>query len=261
MSEQTAFQKVLFEKLMDIRLRRPNFSLRAFALKIGISAPELSEILRGKRKASARIIERVSQRLPLSPEESEALLETVRQDKTDSNLAAQNQRPSLQLNMDHFKAISDWFHFAILSLAETEDFSDNPAWIARRLNISLTQTKEALARLERLGMLERTEGGALKATGVQYATSDEIANVSLRNSHSKDLELAQKSLEQDEIEDRDFTAMTLAIDPKKLPMAKKMIREFRDRLGTFLESESKTEVYKICMQLFPLTKLEKNYDT
>jgi len=47
--------------------------------------------------------------------------------------------------------------------------------------------------------------------------------------------------------------MTMAIDPKNLPEAKKLIREFRKNLSVLLEEGTKTEVYDLNIQLLPAT--------
>ena len=49
--------------------------------------------------------------------------------------------------------------------------------------------------------------------------------------------------------------MTMAIYPKKLPMAKTMIRDFREQLCQYLETDNKTEVYELAIQLFPKTDI------
>jgi len=53
---------------------------------------------------------------------------------------------------DVFRFVSDWWYFAILSLAETDDFDAAPWAIARRLGISREQAQEATETLLRLGM-------------------------------------------------------------------------------------------------------------
>jgi uncharacterized protein (TIGR02147 family) len=166
------------------------------------------------------------------------------------------EKESVQLTVDHFNVISDWYHFAILSLAETQDFNDEPAAIARRLNITKTQASAALERLTRLGMLERGPSGKLFATGASYSSSDDLVSSALRKSHAQNLELARRSLEEDAMEERDFISATMAIDPALLPEAKRRLREFRADLCAFLESGAKKEVYKVSMQLFPLSKNE-----
>jgi hypothetical protein len=49
--------------------------------------------------------------------------------------------------------------------------------------------------------------------------------------------------------------MSIAIAPDRIPAAKEKVKKFRRELADFLESSrSKTEVYRLSFQLFPLTK-------
>jgi uncharacterized protein (TIGR02147 family) len=150
--------------------------------------------------------------------------------------------------------IANWYHFAILSLAETREFSDDPSWIAARLNVRVSDIEVALERLQRLKMLKRGESGVLEPTGEQFATTDEIASTAVRGFHSEVLELARNSLEKVSLDRRDFTTMTMAVDPKRLGQAKKMVRQFRAKLCNFLEQGDKTEVYQLSINLFPLSQ-------
>ncbi|MGZ3740999.1 MAG: DUF4423 domain-containing protein, partial [Bdellovibrionota bacterium] len=58
-------------------------------------------------------------------------------------------------------------------------------------------------------------------------------------------------------EERDITSMTMAIDPRRLPLAKTLIRKFRFRLADLLETGDRTEVYNLNVQLVPVTKKDK----
>ncbi len=158
-----------------------------------------------------------------------------------------------QVERDQYEVIAEWHYFAILSLAVTKGFRDQPEWIAKRLGIAVDRATEALARLERLGMLVRNRRGRLIATGKEFHTSDGLSSSAIRRSHQGDLELARRSLEEDKMEERDFVAMTMAIDPSKIPEARRRIRSFRDRLCTFLESGHRREVYKLTIGLFGLS--------
>ncbi len=57
---------------------------------------------------------------------------------------------------------------------------------------------------------------------------------------------------------RDMSFMTMAIDPVKLPEIKKMVRKFQDELADFIDKGDKKEVYEICMQIFPRTRVNKD---
>ncbi|MGK5084756.1 TIGR02147 family protein [Bdellovibrionota bacterium FG-1] len=256
MKEQFEFQKLLVEKITEIRLRNPSYSVRAFACKAGISSSALSEILNGKRHVSKALARKITQKLCVDPDRAANILsgfpEKSRRKRAQTVQAVQYS----QLNMDHFRVISDWYHFAIQSLSETENYRHDSEWISKRLNIKSKDAACALDRLERLGMLELDDTGRPVRGAPAYVTTDDIADLSLRKVHAQNLELAKDSLENDSVSERDFTAMTMAIDPDQLPAAKKMIREFQDRLCAFLESGRKKEVHKLCIQLIPLTKPE-----
>lgn len=254
MTAQVALQKKLSEVLTESRLRNPAYSLRAFAKKLDLSPSAVSEILNGKRNVSKKLAEKVVHKLCLDPRETKSIIGLFEGNKIPQSSAV-TQSDAMAVSMDHFHLISDWYHSAILSLSETKDFSSEPTWIAKRLNIKVLEAKSALERLERLGLMERDARGKLKATHFQFQSPDEISSVALRKAHLQKFDLAKSSLERDKINERDFTAMTLAMDISKLPIAKKMIREFRDRLTEYLESGPKTQVYELCVQLFPLSDL------
>lgn len=70
--------------------------------------------------------------------------------------------------------------------------------------------------------------------------------------HKENLKLAEKHLITN-FDLSDYSSMTMAIDCELLPEAKELILNFRRQLMRFLESGKKTEVYKLNIQLFPLT--------
>jgi hypothetical protein len=82
-----------------------------------------------------------------------------------------------------------------------------------------------------------------------------VRNASLQWAHQQNLALAAEALMRLPVELRDFTAMTIPLDPHLLPKAKTLIRQFQDDLAELLEAEPGTEVYKFCTQLIPLTQV------
>ena len=257
MQEQLKFQKLLSERLTDIRLKNPAYSLRAFAKKAGMTSSALSEILNGKRNVSRAFAQKILNKLCVEPDQAASLLDIFPEKSRRKHSLAARTLKYTQLNMDHFRVISDWHHFAIQSLSETETYRHDPIWIAKRLGIRSSEAAAALERLERLGMLGIDDQGKVFRGASGYASSDDVADLSVRKTHAQNLELARRSLEIDAVHERDFTAISMAIDPDRLPEAKKMIREFQDRICEFLESGRKREVHKLCMQMIPLTKPER----
>ena len=241
---QNEIINLLSKEYVKARAKNPAYSLRAYSKKIGIPTSALSEILNGKRAVTAKMGKRILDGLGLNPIESKTLLGQLNDQS--------NERGHLDLEL--FKVISEWHYFAILSLAEINDFSIEPVWISKRLNIQKREAKKAVETLLNLEMLERDEKtGRYRATGIQYKTPTDVANISLKNHTLQTLELANNSLLNDPVEVRDFSTVTMAIDPNNLDEAKKMIKDFRRRLSKKLETGNKKEVYKLAIQLFPLS--------
>ncbi len=265
MTEQLAIQSKLRVHYLELQKKNPSFSLRAFARKLDLNPSALSEILNGKRRISKNLASRVLFRMGLDPKEQHKILSLFPKAKTSasphlgpnledsSGLCSDNN--ITELTADQFHLIGSWYHFAILSLAETTDFKADPLWVAKRLGIKVPEAEAALERLQRLGLAEwsrRTK--TLKLTHAQLSTTDEVRSQAVRQSHHDDLRLCARAIDETDINERDFTSLTLAIDLSKLNEAKKMIRDFQQKLCAYLEVGPQTEVYKFCFHVLPLSK-------
>lgn len=82
-------------------------------------------------------------------------------------------------------------------------------------------------------------------------------NSALRKLARQLLQKAIDSLESQSMDERDVTHVTMAIDPSRLPEAKKMIAKFRRDLCAFLEQGRRTEVYAFSPALFRISKKQK----
>ena len=112
---QVAIQRTLSEALTNAKIKNPSFSLRAFAKKLKINPSALSEILNGKRVISESLARRLVDNLALDPKEKQSVLSLFDQTANSGETIDDNY---LELSVDHFKTISEWYHFAILSLME-----------------------------------------------------------------------------------------------------------------------------------------------
>lgn len=237
-------RETLIRVFQEKKSNNPGYSLRAFSRQLNLSPAALSQMLSGKRPITAKTLEQVIKHADLDPADTECLF---------ASLKNSNQRQLI--DMDALHLMGDWYYFAILSLAETGEFKSEAAWIAKRLNIPVEAAQTALERLARVGMLEPDGEGKLRATGKSFSTHDGIANIMIQKRHRQHLRLAEASLHRDSVEQRDFTSITMAIDPSKIPLAKEMIRKFRNRLCKVLEGGDQKEVYIFCQQLFALSNL------
>jgi uncharacterized protein (TIGR02147 family) len=263
MKEQIAIQKLLQARLAEIQRQNPQFSLRAFAQKVGVHVGALSYILNGKRNVSRTLAERIAKRLMLDPQERSEILRLFpekRRYKKDGAVLENFEPRYLELSATQFKIAAEWEHFAVMSLLNCEDFKNDRAWIAKRLGLTETRAQQVLDRLIIAGLFHVDADGKITRSKKSYRTSDDIADVSMKKHHEQNLDLAKESLHRDSVQFRDFTTTTMAIDTKKISTAKELIRKFQDDLSDLLETGKQTEVYRLSVQLFPFTKLEKNGD-
>lgn len=229
--------------------KNQRYSLRAMAKSLGVSSSALSEIVRLKRRVSPKLTSRLADRLCLSPAEKDKLLRATFELQMSAEATADYQ----VLDEDRYQVISGWQHYAILSLVEDAAFNCTPETVARRLNISKRVATMSINRLVRSELLVKDIENRLVWTGKNISSSDDLASASIRKSHRESLDMAHVSLERDAVSEREFSAITMLIDPEKLPIAKSIVREFRDRLAATLETGRRQRVYRLAVQLFPLS--------
>jgi len=264
MNEQLAFRKLLLKKYEEQRIKNPHISRREFSKGIGLSAGAISEIFNGQRKVSVKLARRVVQKLGLDPQERVNLIKVFEKRAKRPRRVRPSSKPAvdpnyLRVSADQFRVIGDWYHFAILALMKTQDFKSDIAWIADRLGLNVTAARTAVERLKRLALVREDESGNLTASGVNHCTPDDISNASIRLAHFELMVKARQALEALSVEERDITAFMLNLSPAQLPRAKEMIRKFQDDLAAEFETQPQSDVYQLCIQLFPLTQIKKDW--
>ncbi len=239
--------------------RNSRFSLRGFARLLGLSPATLSGVLNQKRTLSMKAAMAIAQKLEWDPKKSEYFYQKVAQELGGYRTVAKQSQDNLilkygEISLDDFNVISDWYHFAILEMTFISHFKSEPKWIAKKLGITVHEATDAIDRLKRLGLLIASEG-KLKKSNKNLATPADHASRAIRKRHKQILDRAKEVLDQVELSERDFTSITMAIDPKKIELAKEKIKKFRRELSAFLEKGNPREVYELSIQLFPLTNL------
>lgn len=261
MIAQQYLQLFLKDKWQEMRLRNNSISLRAFAKRIGTPSSALSEFLRGKRNFSLELALKIAENLSLSKNDIKLIEDKYSQEMATNSINIHPySKQELQLQGDQYELVADPIYYSLLCLLETKNFNPNLKWISQRLGLTTTKIKKGLAVLKRLNLVTESHGNLIP-TDKSLQTTEDITNASLKKRHVENLESAKNAIYLHDVLERDFCFMTMAIDPSKLPKAKKMIREFRNQLCAFLESGEKSEVYEMCIQLFPKTSKPKPHLT
>lgn len=240
------------------KTKNPGYSLRAFAQALGIPSGRLSQYFSGKRKITPQVAEKISTSLNLSPQEKRQFMKAVvgLQTNLSASMLSFIENPQ-ELEFDQFEMIAESLHFEILSLIETQDFKSDVAWISKRLNRNPIEIRAALERLVRLNLVSKENSKIQLVHGKGIASPSDIASKAIRKAHKKNLEHAIECLETTTVYERDYSTMTIAIDPERLETAKEMMRVFRRTLTAYLENGEKKEVYRLNMNLIPVTRKQK----
>ncbi len=249
------------------RTNNKSYSLRAYARDLDLSPPQLSCVLRGKKGLSFASAKRVATNLGLCKTDQERfqlLVEKEDARSADKRTTALHQIRKgadtgkfLELKLDTYRLVSDWYHYSILELTAIPRVSITPVSVAHMLGLTTVVAKDAIARLSRLGLLKK-DGKRWIKTETHLTTTDGVPSEAIRETSRQLLQKAIYALEQQPLDERDFSTVTFAINPEKLPDAKRIIAAFRRQMIGLLETPPQSELYCLAVQLFRLTQDSNN---
>lgn len=258
MASQTHYQDFLKGELARRCDRNPHYSLRAFSRSVSMDPGAMSRILSGKQRLSVVSARKIMGYLDISPLERQAFLRSVVEESEKRRLgeAASDEAasPVCEIDVDVFRVISELYHYALLELTETEDFTPNAAAISKRLGISSLQARLGLERLTRLGLLEKS-GTTFRRTSLHISVKHKsVTAPALIRQQKEILTRAAASLDDVPVEKRVSNAITMAIDPSDMELARGLITDFCRNLCRTLEKKRRRKVYQLSVSLFPLEK-------
>jgi uncharacterized protein (TIGR02147 family) len=241
--------------------RNSRYSLRSFSQLLKMDASSVSQILSGRRKVTARVMRHICSQLEAEKELTEAFVRECSYRPIKKLNALSSNAPQSEyhfIDEDSFNLMSNWYYLAILELAYVIDLKNDPLTISNIFSLNVIEVKIALERIMRLGLLIE-ENGILKRTNRLLTTFiDGQTSAAHKQLQHQILTLGIKALDTVPQNEKDITAMTMAIDESKLPKAREMIKKFRRDLCDFLEDGKKDKVFQLSIQLFPLSKTIDN---
>lgn len=256
------YRNILKIELIRRQRNNPGYSQGAFARDLGLKTPQLNEILNSKRGLSETVAREVAKRMNLEGNYYNLFCNLVKYQHARSKVARDQayedllklQNNSGDFSCEFYNMVSDGIHYAILELTKLTSFKSDVKWIARVLEESVSTVEDAIKRLIKLKELEVKDGKYVACESCTVGP-DEISNQSIKNHHKMNLHKAIKAIDAQDLEHRDFNAVTLAMAKEMIPEAKKEIRKFMSNFTSkFGDSAlSKDEVYNISIQLFKLS--------
>lgn len=246
----------------------PNFTLRLLAQKINMSPAYISLIFKGKRNLSFTYLERICTALDLDNDSrNELIIEYLKQDGlrniADLPIREIGELEGLRnvqvspVGNKKFTLLTPWYMLPIIDSTLLKDYDGSAQWIAKKLNLDQATVEEAIMQLLNHSLLEDRDGKFLKKeANIEFRSGKNLEEI--RSHHLEFLDLAREQLaiktEKDDFERRLISGMTVAISKEK---AKSFKYKLNQLLYSFLkeaqEDEDVSDVYRLSIQLFPLT--------
>lgn len=245
---------VFLSQFFDKRhAKNSQYSVRAFARDIGISSGRASEFLRGVSIPGPRLSQRIVEALQLSEKQKQQLNLLIA-----SHLSVRKNGQldgTHQLAEKEFTLLPEWQHFAVLNLLNTVHAEPSVPWLANRLGLTEMAISETLEKLCLAGLVVE-EGGFFKATHQHLTSTNTIPSEALRNYHRQMIQRALWSIDNVPFELRNVTSIMMTANPSNLYKLKVLTNEFKKKAAELFGEGEATEVYNLCVQIFPATVVE-----
>lgn len=241
----------LLKKEFEVRKQKnPKYSQRAFARDLGVSSGRLTNLLLNKAIPGEKIISRIITKLDVSI----PALQKIKHERSHAKYITRGKGFSKVVDATELEQLSQWETWAIFTLMQMKQFDGSVTWLQKKTGFETITLGVALKRLQKINFVtydKKTNTYSLIIRN--FTTSTDVPSQTIRSLHKQFLSRALHTLDKIEPLQRDFTSITMCINPAKLPDAKKLIAEFRGKINKLMEDESTSELYQLNVQLFPLT--------
>ncbi len=243
----------------------PKFSIRALALKLGISHVFLMKILKGYALVPEKKVVLIIKHMGLDDlaiaEFKEALLLDILKEK--ANLFPKDVHPQKnisvgefdELPMKDFSLLNQWYDLPILELltCQLEDYTTKT--IAKKLSLSPHEVEISINKMLDLGLINKNGNQWIKTNKKIRFPMKRPSDVT-KNYYEKVLKKAiteVHDIREERYEKRSITNLSIAVNPKKIQIAKEKLQKALYEIAEELSDGECSEVYFLTTCLYPLS--------
>ncbi len=251
----TKFSEIIFNKYNERKAKNPHYSLRSFARDLEISPGNLSDILNNKLKISLTKAQSVAHHLNLIDDEKKFFLSLIEFNNIGKKKQYLYDTNYTTLSDEIFSIFSNWYYFAIVELVRVEGFKNDLHWISKRLGINPNEASEALIILKKVGLLKEVDDTLIQTYDF-FALPSGRPMDEAKALHKQTLARAVIALDEQSVEERDFSSGFLRVRSNDLPLIQQKIKEFKRNLMSELEAgDNHNSVYNFSIQFFRVDKV------
>lgn len=249
------------------RKDRSGFTWRDFAKAAGYSSPVfLKLVCDGKTNLSEVGVERMAAAMGLVGADLQyfrvlvAFNQAKKQAEKKSffeqmrSIAKENSKEIV--GEDQYDYYGSWLNPVVRELAPKMQGA-TPAAMASQVafDVASAEIKKALALLLKVGLLEKSDRGYVQQAKSISTGNMDVVSLSVREMHRQMGNLAVRALDEIPVDERDVSGLTMGISENAYYKITKEIEDFRHRVSAIaLEDSGNERVYRLNVQLFPLTK-------
>ena len=248
------------------RKRCSAFSWREFSKIAGFSSCSYMKVVcDGKSKLSKIGVERVGEAMGLAGFEMEYFRAMVKYGQADSEEAKKAAYRDMLgiakvhkvrvLEGDMFAYYDTWRNPVVRELAPLMPGA-TPGEMAKMCytETSAQEVRESLDFLAKTGLLKKSADGTFSQSEVSVTGTPDATRLALRGMHRQMSKLATPALELP-TDVRNFSGVTMGISRETYDRIVNLLDEFRSKVIAIAAEEKNIEqVYRLNLQLFPLTK-------
>ena len=269
--EYTSYRQYIADYYTDKKAKSA-FTWQEFTRAAGFSSPvHLKYASEGRLNLSDAAAQRVAQAMHLADFEQEYFCEMVKFDhaKTDAEkkeafskmLSIADAHKAKIIEGDSFRYFDSWKNPVIRELAPAMPGA-KPLALARacRPEITAAEVTESLNFLVKAGLLKKDEEGRYVQTDKFVSTGPmDVTPLAVRGMHRQMGEFALEAIEGVAQDERHFSGLTLGLTHEAFDEIVQEIDACRKRIAAIATRDSRIDdVYRLNMQLFPITKMSAN---
>jgi len=226
------------------------------------------QVISGIRKLTLSAAQKMARSIPLRKARRKYFLKMVERDmapygeKRDNFYAEMIAIRASELTSDLDKNLSayfsEWYHPIVQELVTFEDFDPDPTWISRHMSPSITseQAAASLDLLQRLGFIEfDPKKKKWRQLQNKITLPDNISSFAMIRYHQEMIGKAREAVLGVSAEEREMSAMTLAVTEEEFEKIRQKIRDFRREIvSEYQLPASPDKVVQLNFQLFPMSR-------
>jgi|WetSurMetagenome_2_1015567.scaffolds.fasta_scaffold188531_2 uncharacterized protein (TIGR02147 family) len=271
--DYTNYRKFIKDYYEFQKIQKSTFSYQYFAIKAGFkSKASLANITSGKQALAKNKIYDVGRAMKLGKKEMDyfsALVyfndaKSVEERKSNfekmQSLTVRYNKP--RIIDSQYEYYSKWYHCVIRELVTIIDFKDDYKILANMVEPPITpkMARMSVELLLKLGMIKKAPNGLYLQIDKMLSSGEEVTSLALQKYHKEHLTLAADSIDRFDRSLREVSSVTAGLSRAGFAKIIKEAAQFRKNVLEIVEHDTPVEtVYQIALQIYPISKMPKNW--